>query len=240
MFMVNVDNLPVKTIVSVKCDGCEDIQDRRISSVKASRKKRNSHKDYCRRCAAKNSIGKKPQCSKDFWQDNKRISDHSKSIKESDKYKNGIKNRPSVAGRNNPNWGKTASSETRLRMSKSRTGKTGENATAWKGGKLSLNKRVKGALQRKYSWFHRVMERDNCECQHCGANKRLDAHHVIPLSSIVKNLMKNKTLLTEAEKIDWLIIQPEIVDKDLENGITLCRKCHKKIHKNWSSHEPQI
>jgi len=40
--------------------------------------------------------------------------------------------------------------------------------------------------------------------------------------------------------MDWLIGQPEIIDKNLENGLTLCIKCHKKVHKNWGSHEPQI
>lgn len=40
--------------------------------------------------------------------------------------------------------------------------------------------------------------------------------------------------------MDWLIVQPEIVDNELKNGITLCRKCHKEIHKNWGSHEPQV
>ena len=160
--------------------------------------------------------------------------------KKSEAYYEGIKNRPSVVGENNHMWGKKHTDETKAKMSKSRTGKTGEKATSWKGGKLSLNRRVKSALQRKYKWFHRVMDRDGCKCQHCGATKKLDAHHIEPISGIIKELLNETNLLTEADKMDWLIVQPKIVDEELTNGITLCRKCHQQVHKNWGSHEPKV
>jgi len=240
MFMINIEGLQVKIKVAVKCDDCGKINNRRISSVKASRKKREIDKDYCVNCAAKIASRKNPQCGKDFWQNEERKRNHSKSIKSSVLYYNAIANRPSLKGENNPMWGKRHTEKTKNKMSKSRIGKTGENATAWKGGKKSLNQRVKSALQRKNKWFHKVMDRDKCICQHCGATKNLDAHHISPISTIIVNLLKENTFVTESEKIDWLIIQPEIADKDLKNGLTLCRTCHKKIHQNWGSHEPQI
>jgi len=239
MYIIRIDGLPVKTKIEVTCDECGVVVIRTIAATKEQRKNRGVEKDYCRSCASKICCDKKPQCNSNFWVSEERKNKHSKSMKNSISYYEAIKNRPSIAGKNNPNWGRKASAATRKKMSISRTGKTGEKATAWKGGKLSLTKRVKSALQRKYSWFHRVMDRDECTCQYCGKQKRLDANHIEPIANIIKELLADKNL-TESEKMDWLIVQPEIVDNELINGITLCRKCHREIHKNWGSHEPQV
>lgn len=240
MIINKIEGLPVKTKIEIVCDNCYTTLTRRISAIKASRKNRGGDNDYCRSCSAKIVASKVPQCNKQFWESEERKRKHSKSLKNSIAHQEGLRNRPSVVGENNPMWGCTHSQETKDKMSITRTGKTGENATAWKGGKLSLTKRVKGALQRKYKWLHRVMDRDNCMCQTCSATKKLDAHHIEPIANIIKMLLINKKFLTESEKMDWLIVQPEIVDNELENGITLCRDCHKEIHKNWGSYEPQV
>lgn len=240
MIIENITGLPVITKIEIVCDNCSKKLKRRIAAIKAQRKRRGIDKDYCRSCASKMCCDKKPQCSKEFWQDSERKKKHGQSLKSSILYRKGIENRASLAGQNNPMWGIKHTQETKDKMSISRTGKTGENATAWKDGKLSLTKRVKGALQRKYKWFHRIMDRDNCTCQKCFATKKLDAHHIEPIANIIKILLNDKDFLTESEKMDWLIIQPKIVDHDLKNGITLCRKCHKEIHKNWGSHDPKV
>jgi len=240
MIIEDVANLPVNTKVLIACDKCSKKSMRRISSIKTQRAKHGEDKDYCRSCASQICCSKKPQCSKDFWLTKERKEKHGISIKNSVLYKEGIKNRQSIVGENNPTWGLKHKQETKTKMSISRTGKTGENATAWKGGRMSIVRRIKSALQRKYKWFHRVMDRDNCICQKCTASKNLDAHHIVPIANIVKKLLSNKEFLTEAEKMDWLIVQPEIVDDKLTNGITLCRKCHKEIHQNWGSHEPKV
>ena len=59
-----------------------------------------------------------------------------------------------------------------------------------------------------YAWRKEVFERDKYTCRCCGDNKghNLVAHHI-------KNYSKYKELRTE-----------------LENGITICKKCHKKFH----------
>lgn len=68
--------------------------------------------------------------------------------------------------------------------------------------------------KREYSeyWNFRkkVYERDNYTCQCCGDNKggNLNAHHI-------ENYSDNEKKRT-----------------DINNGITLCDKCHKKFHKN--------
>ena len=79
------------------------------------------------------------------------------------------------------------------------------------GGKFSWEKgerEIRNSF--KYiEWRKKVFERDNYTCQICGkVGRELNAHHI-------KFFSKYKELRTE-----------------LSNGITLCKKCHVKYHKN--------
>ena len=70
---------------------------------------------------------------------------------------------------------------------------------------------------RATAWAMKVKERDGYKCQECGSKKNLEAHHIIPWAEC-----------TYEQKYD------------LNNGITLCRSCHDKVHqwragKNWSA-----
>ena len=69
-------------------------------------------------------------------------------------------------------------------------------------------------------WTAKVIDRDRMVCKMCGAENtfanRLEANHIIPVRE-----MKTPDLLFA-----------------LENGITLCRKCHMKIH--YHEHEYEI
>jgi len=133
-------------------------------------------------------------------------------------------------------FGKKLSAETRAKMSKSRTGKLGPEATGWKGGKLSLCRRVKLGIHRRYQWYKRVYERDGWKCVNCGSKEKLDAHHVRPISKLIRELTKGATFESDEAKIEWLLTRPEIRDDELKNGMTLCRNCHKMEHNNWGSH----
>ena len=58
-------------------------------------------------------------------------------------------------------------------------------------------------------WKRLIKERDHYTCRRCGAqltSKQLHAHHMIP---------------------KWFM--PEL-EYDLNNGITLCNKCHHQLH----------
>jgi hypothetical protein len=80
------------------------------------------------------------------------------------------------------------------------------------------------------------MERDEYKCTKCNCEKRLDAHHIEPMNKIIKRLCANKTFNNDNEKVIWLIEQPDVVDYNLTNGVTLSRICHRQAHENWGSH----
>lgn len=83
----------------------------------------------------------------------------------------------------------------------------GENSSNWKGGIAIPRNTI--MIRREYKeWRAKVFERDNYTCQQCGDNKggNLNAHHI-------KEYAKYKELR-----------------HDVNNGITLCKHCHKKVH----------
>ena len=75
--------------------------------------------------------------------------------------------------------------------------------------------------KRYKNWRASVFERDNYVCQDPFCNhieKTLNVHHIFTLKNIMKiNNIKTKE---DAEKCDKLY--------EINNGITLCKKCHKK------------
>ena len=219
------------------CDLCGENFERTYKNIKKSREKWNSL-DLCFSCTCKKSISKKPQCSKEYWTSEEKRNSQREIILNSEKYqKSRLVLSEKFKGEGNPRYGKKVTEETRKKMSKSRTGKIGENATAWKGGKSSLTKRVKKIIHTRYNWYRRVYERDGFKCVICGSNKHIDAHHIKPIVTIIKELLNNCSVNfnNEGEKLEWLVNQEEIKDANLTNGQTLCRDCHKKAHRNWGS-----
>ena len=90
----------------------------------------------------------------------------------------------------------------------------GTKASNWQGGKTPINKLLRGQ-KKVFECRTKVFERDDFTCQMCGDNRghNLNAHHI-------KSWAK----------------YPEL-RFDINNGITLCRECHIKIHKKtktWS------
>ncbi len=84
----------------------------------------------------------------------------------------------------------------------------GENHPNWKGGITPLNTRERSKLE-YIEWRLMVFSRDNFTCQKCGDNRggNLVAHHI-------KSFARHPELRI-----------------DVNNGITLCRECHKEIHR---------
>ena len=129
-----------------------------------------------------------------------------KGFKHSKKWKEAQSKR--VSGLNNPFFGKKHSEEVKKRLSKIFGGK---NNHFWKGGISPINKRIRRSKKFR-GWREAVFERDNYICQACGFSsgngKHIDLHphHIKPFSDF-SNLRF-----------------------DINNGITLCRNCHQKLH----------
>lgn len=213
---------PIKLI----CDLCQQTFFILYKSAIRQIKKYNEH-----RCHACNNVNK-PQNFSDFWTEDKKLK-ISQSLLKSEAYKNS-RIHIDIKSENNPMFGKKHTEQTIKKMSLARTGKLGENATAWKGGSRSIVKTVKGILHTRYNWYKRVYQRDGFKCVKCFSKGKLDAHHIKPIVVIIKEL-QSQSDKCGSELIEWLVTQPQILDSDLKNGMTLCRECHKKEHNNWGS-----
>jgi len=114
--------------------------------------------------------------------------------------------------------GKRQSLETRLKRS-------GKRNHFWKGGVNPLQ----NALRRCWlynQWRSSVFERDNWSCQTCqGRGIRLEAHHIKSFALIFKEF--NIKTFQEGLNCDELW--------DINNGVTLCKDCHKltKKYESW-------
>lgn len=78
-------------------------------------------------------------------------------------------------------------------------------------------------------WRKSIFQRDNYTCVNCGVvGGRLECHHIKPLSIFINENIKLS--LDEIIKIDGLW--------SLNNGITLCEKCHKLTDSyGWKSNK---
>jgi len=112
---------------------------------------------------------------------------------------------------NNPLIGRHLSLEHRQNLS-------GANSPRWKGGTTSLYYQIRALLEFK-QWRLSVYERDIFTCQDCGiSGVRLECHHKKSFSK----MLKEYNIDTVGKAINCRSLW------NLNNGITLCYKCHKK------------
>ena len=119
--------------------------------------------------------------------------------------------------------GKPFSEEHKKRLSEAHRGKPlseehrkkismalkGENSPGWKGGVAFENHRIRCGIEFRL-WREAVFARDNWTCQKCGKRGgKLHPHHI-------KNF-------AEYPELRFAI----------DNGITLCVKCHKTFHSKY-------
>lgn len=79
----------------------------------------------------------------------------------------------------------------------------------WKGGIQPENLKIRNSRELR-EWKIKCLERDNHSCQNCGSIEYLHVHHIKPF-------YKYKELRSV-----------------LENGVTLCLKCHYELHSKLS------
>lgn len=85
----------------------------------------------------------------------------------------------------------------------------GKDHWNWQGGITSENVRLRNSLEYK-TWQLDVYKRDHYHCCKCGSKENINAHHIYP----------------------WKFFPDKRFDVD--NGITLCAKCHKFLHSQYS------
>lgn len=68
-------------------------------------------------------------------------------------------------------------------------------------------------------WRKQCLERDNSTCTECGSKEDLHVHHKIFLNVICKKYNYDIYKIIESSEFN-----------DINNGQTLCRKCHQKKH----------
>jgi hypothetical protein len=126
------------------------------------------------------------------------------------------------------NKGKFVSKETRKKMSENAKLRLGKRASNWKGGKSYFKESIY-ANHRYSEWRLNVFERDKWICKICGYDKggTLQVHHLIPVKEIIKEYnLKNVYDIINCKNL-W----------DVNNGITLCKKCHEKIFSKEKEYE---
>jgi len=95
---------------------------------------------------------------------------------------------------------------------------SGKNHWNWQGGLTPLYNLLRNSLKSK-QWTKDVFIRDKFTCQKCGKTKcRLEAHHKKPFMVIIFE----SNIITYEEAINCLELW------NINNGITLCEKCHEK------------
>lgn len=71
-------------------------------------------------------------------------------------------------------------------------------------------------------WRNDIFKRDNFTCQYCNKKGKIIAHHIKYFNNVLKEYKIKH--LNDAQKCSILW--------DINNGITLCEKCHKILHSN--------
>lgn len=91
--------------------------------------------------------------------------------------------------------------------------RVGPNSPAWKGGKSTINRRVRASKAWK-DWRAKVFKRDNYTCQNCG-DRSGNGHALTLHPHHIRSFAKFPQLRF-----------------DIANGITFCTKCHR-LHTAW-------
>lgn len=105
-----------------------------------------------------------------------------------------------------------------------------ENNPNWKDGRTPLRKLIRN-LSKFDDWRIKVFERDNYTCQECfKRNKNLEVHHnKVSFSELLQEFLQEYDQFSPYEDKETLV-RLAIKWKpfwDVDNGMTLCKKCHK-------------
>lgn len=132
-----------------------------------------------------------------------------------------------ISGENNPFYGKRHSKESIDKISQSAKirFKDKERHPNWKGGIQPIYQQIRNC-EEYINWRINVFKRDNYKCSQCNktSNSDLTAHHIYPFVEIINDYGIKDIEQARECKILW----------DINNGITFCANCHRKIHSKMS------
>ena len=123
-------------------------------------------------------------------------------------------------GAKNPNFGKYGIANPLFGRRNQRF--EGKNNPNWRGGIADLNGRIR-TCSRSFVWREMVFARDNYRCTRCGdaRGSNLEAHHIKPFYKIMMdNCISDFEGAMKCYEL-W----------EIDNGITVCEKCHIAIGK---------
>lgn len=114
---------------------------------------------------------------------------------------------------------------------------SGDRHPNWKNGRTSLWHLIRNLPESK-SWRFQIFKRDNFTCQECDYRhgKILEAHHIKSFSTLLGEFLKQFSQFSPIEDKETLA-RLALTYKDfwdVNNGITLCKKCHydtQKVYK---------
>lgn len=110
------------------------------------------------------------------------------------------------------------SEETKKKMIEARKG---NKHWAWKGGISTLISKIRSNFKYR-QWRSDIFTKNDFTCQECGQRGgSLNAHHIKRISSILQYY--EIATLEEALGCEELW--------NINNGITFCKECHKKLHR---------
>ena len=157
---------------------------------------------------------------------------------------------PQYSGKNHPLFGKKFSDEikekqrqaklknpVRYWLGKERIDIKGEKNNNWKGGITPLEHMIRTSPEYN-EWRKSIYKKDYWTCQ-CGSRKNIEAHHKKAFSIILQEFLQQYSQFSPIEDKETLV-RLAITYKpfwDLDNGQTLCEKCHKSLKRKFQEVE---
>ncbi|MFH1231582.1 MAG: HNH endonuclease [Planctomycetota bacterium] len=128
-------------------------------------------------------------------------------------------------------WNKNLTKETDERVLKYANSNKGEKSRFWKGGISDLRNLIRN-IPKYRNWRMAVYRKDGFLCRECGEkSNKFNAHHIKPFSDIFQEFLHQYSQFSPIEDKETLLRLSLTYEPfwDVDNGITLCKKCHNEI-----------